>query len=467
MQDFFKNLPSKTLRGKFLTFNIPIMLLALTCVFMVFAAVDYRDSMEDFNARINYLIDANKTNLGIAMNSKHSQWQKSIVFQILQDPNIVAVTIQDPSGKELLTANEKYRSDDPYLTERNNKIFYQNNYIGTLKIAASARYHLKQVGQRLLLDLYLSMFSLLVVTLSALIVNRYTIDTPLEKLLNAIELTKTTKMNHTVSWDSKDEIGSVVAAFNEMQLQLQRQTDQLTVSKEQAIAGNTAKSEFIANISHELRTPMHVIIGLAKLCLKNITIWSQDKLKDSLEDIRTSSERLLMLVNELLDISKLEAGKMHFEFGQHNLLSVTELVLRELDPLIVEKQINIIMEYKNKDNLYGVFDYSKIGQVIRNLLSNAIKFSYLGGDINIALYSNRDNLKFSIVDNGIGIPEKEVHLIFDKFAQSSKTKTGAGGTGLGLAISKDIISTHGGVIYALNNYEHGTTFVFTIPKELK
>lgn len=467
MENFFNKLPSKTLRGKFLTFNIPIMLIAISSVFMVFAAFDYRESIDNFNERISYLIDANKSNLSMAINSKHHAWQKSIISQILQDPNIVGVYLYDKDNNLIMKSEEHLGTDDKLMSEKNNQLFYGTNYLGTLKVVASAKYHLKEVSRRLLLDLYLSLFAVLVVTLSALIVNRYTVDIPLAQMLQAIELTQRTKVNHTVNWKSNDEIGALVTAFNKMQQEIQQQTDILTVTKEEAIAANKAKTEFLANISHELRTPMHVILGLSKLCLKKSANWTKEQLHDALNDIRVSSERLLTLLNELLDLSKLEAGKMTFEFSQHNMYNVVEWVLNELEPLFLEKNISISFTSDKSEELYGIFDYAKIGQVIRNLLSNAIKFTPTFGKVGISIRSDASLITVSISDNGIGIPSKEVDLIFEKFVQSTKTKTGAGGTGLGLAISKDIIKAHHGQIFAKNNQDQGSTLTFIIPKNME
>jgi signal transduction histidine kinase len=466
MKSIFNKLPSKTLCGKFLTVYIPMMLLALLIVFMVFAVIDYNESNTNFNDRINFLLDINKNNLAEAINNKNRKWQDSIISQIIQDPNVVAVQVVNNKDKTILNGYEKLsKYNSKNLLSKESQIFYQNNYLGTIRIVASPSYHMQQLKQRLFTDFYLSLFAVLVVTLSALIVNRYLIYLPLNKMLQAIELTNNTGKNQTVDWNSNDEIGKVVAAFNEMQLQLQQKSDTLILSKEQAIAGSKSKSEFLANISHELRTPLHVIIGVTKMTIKSVNSWSKEKTRDALQDVLNSSERLLILVDELLDISKLESGKMNFEFGHHNLLNVTEWVLNELDPLILEKHISLSLECRKQESLSGVFDYSKIGQVIRNLLSNAIKFTPAHGEIRIELSSEFNNLKFVITDNGIGIPPNELDLIFEKFAQSSKTKTGAGGTGLGLAICKEVIELHDGSIYAVNNPENGVTITFTIPKE--
>lgn len=468
MENFFLQLPSKTLRGKFLTFNIPIMLFALSCVFIVFALFDYKASLDTYNMRLDYLIDTSKDELSYAIANNNLDRQKHIVSKLISDPNIVKIVLLDKDDNMIIKSEKDNKDNVYYITERNNQLFNTNNFVGTIKITASAKNHLKSVVSRLMIDLYLSLFSVLVMILSALLINRYTIDTPLEKLLQAIQISKKTNTNQTVSWNSKDEIGAVVDAFNEMQLQIQEQTKTLTIAKEEAIASNKAKSEFLANISHELRTPMHAILGLTKIYLKKLEQWDTATMRETLNEIKSSSERLLALLNELLDLSKLESGKMQFDMRQHNLLSTTEWVLKELTPLAQEKHLNVVINSAKQEDLFGEYDYFKIGQVIRNLCSNAIKFSYNDSIIIITLEADKfDYLIFSISDNGIGIPAAETNTIFDKFVQSSNTKTGAGGTGLGLSICKSIITKHNGTIIAEQDKERGTIFTFRIPKKVR
>ncbi len=464
MENFFIRLPLRTLRGKFLSINIPIMIMALIGVIIVFAVMDYRDAIDDYNASLDRIIEVNNRNLALALKTKDKKLQHAIVHKILKDPIVTVITLYDKHDNILLHAEEKNSDKSYYITVRNNQIFDQHTYIGSLKIIASAKNSMLAIKSRLLLDIYLSLLAVLVTTLTALIVNRYIIDIPLERLLQAIELTKKTSVNHTVLWDSRDEVGAVIRAFNDMQLQVQQKTDDLTLAKESAVAASKAKSDFLSNISHELRTPMHAIMGLTNIAISKFTKWSPAQTQQTLSEIKSSSERLLILLNELLDLSKLEAGKMSFDFKQHNLINVTELVIKELEPLIAFKKINLQMHASPFEDLYAEFDYTRIGQVIRNLISNSIKFCQQGGTIGITLSADQNLVQVAVFDNGIGLPHNELESVFEKFTQSSKTKTGAGGTGLGLSICKNIIAAHHGTIVASNNDGPGATFTFCIPK---
>ncbi|RDH86191.1 MAG: hypothetical protein DIZ78_08360 [endosymbiont of Escarpia spicata] len=244
----------------------------------------------------------------------------------------------------------------------------------------------------------------------------------------------------------------------------------LTEAKNTAEQANQAKSEFLANMSHELRTPMHAILSFSSFGLENGETAERQKLIEYFTHIQTSGHRLLTLLNDLLDLSKLEAGRMALEYQPNDLKCVAESAIHELRGHITDQGVLCELLPPETDTI-GEFDALRIGQVITNLLSNAIKFTATGGHIQISISQDImdidgheiPGLQLSVLDQGVGIPETELDTIFDKFIQSSKTRTGAGGTGLGLAISKEIIEVHAGRIWAENNLEQGAQFHFLIP----
>ncbi len=230
---------------------------------------------------------------------------------------------------------------------------------------------------------------------------------------------------------------------------------------------NQAKSEFLTNMSHELRTPMHAILSFSNFGLKKIKNSEYDKLERYFENIQNSGQRLLSLLNDLLDLSKLEAGKMQLQFKPAQIQNIISNCIEEQQTRLEEKALTVFQNIPDLD-LTIQMDTTKIGQVITNLLSNAIKFSPEEKTIEINVLKDKSQkkttVKVIISDNGPGIPTTELESVFDKFIQSSKTDTKAGGTGLGLAICKEIIDNHQGKIWAENNQNGGATFCFILPE---
>ena len=206
------------------------------------------------------------------------------------------------------------------------------------------------------------------------------------------------------------------------------------------------------------------------MSLKKIGVIEKTRLMSNLEIIHENGQRLLHTLNDILDISKLEAGKMDFTFEKGNLKHEIQAVIRELQSLMLDKGIdyNIVTDDKNCS---AEFDLLRIGQVLENIFSNAIKFTpnegKISAKISACIYLGEEVMKVSISDQGQGIPTEDLEAIFDKYVQSSRKSHQVGGTGLGLSISRKIIESHNGKIWAENNITGGSTFHFIIPKKHK
>ncbi len=257
--------------------------------------------------------------------------------------------------------------------------------------------------------------------------------------------------------------GAIIAGLFAWQIRiLAREVAVRRQAETRAEAANRAKSEFLANMSHELRTPLHIILSSANLGHKRVETASSDKLRIYFDKIDRSGHNLLALLNDLLDLAKLEAGKMDFAFQPIKLQQLLTQATHEFEPLLAERQITLETVVPDS-SIELSLDPEKIQQVFRNLLSNAVKFSPEGSTITCRLHAEADTAIVSVSDEGPGIPAEELETIFDKFIQSSRTRTGAGGTGLGLAICRDIVNAHGGQIRAEHEPEKGAVFHVKLP----
>ncbi len=242
-------------------------------------------------------------------------------------------------------------------------------------------------------------------------------------------------------------------------------TSEAMTARLQAEKSNKAKSEFLANMSHELRTPMHGILSFSKFGEERVNSDSKKELQAYFKEIRSAGNRLLGLLNDLLDLSRLESGKVEYVFQDVKISDLIKKGIKEMQALCREKGVDVQFQEPDFDDTI-VLDRVKIVQVVQNLLSNAVKFSSEGDPVTVALQEKDGTVVFSVSDNGIGIPEAEVDNIFEAFVQSTKTRSGAGGTGLGLSIARKIVMDHKGKIWAERRPQGGAVFHISIPKNL-
>lgn len=225
------------------------------------------------------------------------------------------------------------------------------------------------------------------------------------------------------------------------------------------------KSDFVSNVSHELRTPLTSIKGAVELILLGAEGPVTDSQKDMLNIVKNNTVRLIKLIGELLDLSKIESGKIEMEIKPNDILQTIHATIREIKAVSDKKNIIINMSGPEKVSLIN-YDENKIKQVIVNLLSNAIKFTPEKGIITVSVEERNAEIEVSIIDSGIGIAKEHFEVVFEKFRQVDSSSTrAAGGTGLGLSIAKSIIEAHNGRIKVDSVYGEGSTFSFILKKD--
>jgi len=225
---------------------------------------------------------------------------------------------------------------------------------------------------------------------------------------------------------------------------------------------NKHKSEFLANMSHELRTPLNAILGYTELILDNIYGNVPEKIQEVLKRLEKSGRHLLSLINDVLDLSKIEAGQLALSLKEYSMGEVIQTVFTSVEALAAEKKLDMKVKV-SKDLPTGKGDDQRIAQLILNLVGNAIKFTNEGEIKADATVANQSFL-VSVSDTGPGIAEVDQKKIFEGFHQVDGSSTRKqGGTGLGLSISRKIVEMHGGRIWVESTLGKGSTFRFTLP----
>jgi signal transduction histidine kinase/DNA-binding response OmpR family regulator len=295
------------------------------------------------------------------------------------------------------------------------------------------------------------------------------ITVPLSLLTASAENIGKGELAQRVDVRSSDEISVLARAFNEMAERLERyvqtverQNKELQVKSEESLRASRLKSEFLASMSHELRTPLNAIIGFSDLLADGSAGPVNDKQTRYLDHVRNGSRHLLTLINDVLDLSKIEAGQLELNKQTFDVGDSLQMVVASLRSIALKKHLDVKVSFE--EGLQVVADTVRVKQILYNLFSNAIKFTPESGTISISAKRAGRLAEISVQDSGIGISKDDQAVIFDEFRQVGNTTSGVReGTGLGLAITKRLVEAHGGKLQVESVPGTGSKFTFTLP----
>lgn len=459
--------------------------LSLVSASILFALVTWSSVRHDIRSQGQATAEFLATNLSAPLMFEDVQSAKDILMPLAQSDNIVAIALIDSGGNMFVEYGKRANFD--YLIDRGTDGYERGYLFNRSTVMAGS----EKIGEFVVISYPAAFFEamrwlaasialILLVTVSvAVVISRHLagrLIRPVNSLAQSMEhVRKSGDLTKRIDVHSDDEVGRLTKRYNELlgrisenEATLQKALDELIEARDVAEAANVAKSQFLANMSHELRTPLNSVIGYSSLVKMTLEGEGNTSVVTDLERILRSGQHLLGLINEILDLSKIEAGRLELEMSQLSIERVIQETIATLGPAAT-KNGNTLTIADTSDLQMIWADPIRLRQCLLNLLSNACKFTDRG-TVELKVFPREIDgvtcVCFEVSDTGIGMSADQIAKLFNPFVQADSSVTRQfGGTGLGLSITRRLAQMMNGDVLVESELGKGSVFTFYIPED--